>query len=126
MIPTEHQEQAALVSWFRRSFPGVRILAIPNGGVRNKATAARLKSEGVSAGVPDLFIPAWRLWIEMKRTKGGATSPAQKGWIEYLRGVGYSVEVCRGAAEAMDVIKKRAPQEVRGDHKGRAEKNGRV
>lgn len=33
------------------------IHAIPNGGLRDKATAAKLKSEGVKRGIPDVFLP---------------------------------------------------------------------
>ena len=83
-LPTEHEEQRELVRWFRQTWPGVRIFAIPNGGARSPATAGRLKAEGVSSGVPDLFIPAWGLWVEMKRTKGGSLSAEQKDWISYL------------------------------------------
>lgn len=99
-IPTEHEEQRELVRWFRQTWPGVRIFAIPNGGARSKATAARLKSEGVSSGVPDLFIPAWRLWVEMKRSKGGKLSQEQKNWIEYLESVENYVIVGKGANDA--------------------------
>lgn len=105
LIRTEHEEQREFVSKFRQSFPDVRIMAIPNGGARSKATAGRLKLEGVSSGVPDLFIPAWGLWIEMKRTKKGAVSSEQKDWIEYLDRVGYTATVCRGADEAMRYVK---------------------
>ena len=98
--PTEHEEQRELVRWFRQTWPGVRIHAIPNGGARSKATAGRLKAEGVASGVPDLFVPAWRLWIEMKRTKGGSLSPEQKDWIAYLEGCGYQCIVGRGAEDA--------------------------
>ncbi len=97
---TEHEEQREVVRWFRQTFPGVRIIAIPNGGARNKVTAARLKAEGVAPGVPDLFVPAWRLWIEMKRAKGGVVSVQQRDWLQYLVEVGYSAMVCRGADEA--------------------------
>lgn len=99
-IPTEHEEQREVVRWFRATFPGIRIFAIPNGGARSIATAARLKAEGVSRGVPDLFIPAWLLWIEMKRTKGGSVSAEQKDWIKYLEMYGHRVIVCRGADDA--------------------------
>lgn len=99
-IPTEHEEQRELVRWFRQSWPGVRIFAIPNGGARSKATAGRLKAEGVASGVPDLFVPAWRLWIEMKRAKGGSLSHEQKDWIAYLQSVGYWVIVGKGADDA--------------------------
>jgi hypothetical protein len=99
-IPTEHEEQRELVRWFRQSWPDVRIFAIPNGGARSKATAARLKAEGVSSGVPDLFVPAWRLWVEMKRSKGGSLSPEQKDWIKYLESVGFCCIVGKGAEDA--------------------------
>ena len=102
--PSEHFEQRELVRWFRQTWPGVRIFAIPNGGARSKATAGRLKAEGVASGVPDLFIPAWRLWIEMKRSKGGSLSAEQKDWIEYLESVGHWVIVGKGADHAKQQI----------------------
>jgi hypothetical protein len=98
--PSEHVEQSLLVQWFRRSYPNVLIFAVPNGGARSRATAGRLKVEGVVPGIPDLFCPAWRLWIEMKRVKGGVLSAEQKGMIEYLRGVQYHVIVGKGAEDA--------------------------
>ena len=103
-ILTEHEEQRELVKWFRQTFDGVRIFAIPNGGARSITTAAKLKVEGVSAGVPDLYVPAWKLWIEMKRTKGGVVDKAQKDWHEYLTAIGDVVIVCRGADEAKRMI----------------------
>ncbi len=103
-IPTEHEEQREVVKWFRQTHRGVRIFAIPNGGQRSIAAAARLKVEGVSAGVPDLFIPAWRLWVEMKRVKGGVLSAEQKDWIKYLEEVGYCAKVCKGAEDAKEQI----------------------
>jgi hypothetical protein len=99
-IPTEHEEQREVVRWFRQTWPGVRIFAIPNGGHRSMATAVRLKAEGVASGVPDLFIPAWRLWVEMKRSKGGSLSPEQKDWIAYLESVKYWCIVGKGADDA--------------------------
>ncbi len=99
-IPTEHEEQRELVRWFRQTYSGVRIFAIPNGGARSKATAGRLKAEGVSSGVPDLFIPAWGLWVEMKRSKGGSLSAEQKDWIAYLESVRFCCIVGKGADDA--------------------------
>ena len=104
-IPTEHEEQRELVRTFRTAYPGTRIFAIPNGGHRTKLVAAKLKVEGVSAGVPDLFIPAFKLWVEMKRQKGGALSAAQKDWIEYLTICGYRCIVAKGADDAMTQIR---------------------
>lgn len=104
-IPTEHFEQREFVKWFRQTFRDVRIFAIANGGARSKATAGRLKAEGVASGVPDLFVPAWRLWIEMKRAKGGSLSSEQKDWIAYLESVGYCVIVGKGAESAKELIR---------------------
>ena len=106
-IPSEHLEQCRFISRFRKKFPGVRIIAIPNGGWRDIKTAARLKAEGVTKGVPDLFIPEWRFWIEMKRQKGGALSDDQKDWIDYLQKKGYKAVCCKGAGEAMDAASER-------------------
>ena len=97
---TEHEHQRELVRWFRQTWPGTLIFAIPNGGARSLATAGRLKAEGVTPGVPDLFVPAWGLWIEMKRAKGGVVSPEQKKMIKALESVGYCVLVCRGCEDA--------------------------
>ena len=101
---SEHLEQREFVSWFRKTHPGVRIFAIPNGGWRGLAAGARLKAEGVSAGVPDLFIPEWRVWVEMKRAKGGVLSEKQKGWRDYLIGCGYTVIVTHGNTAAQQEI----------------------
>ena len=99
--PSEHAEQADVVRWFRAEYPSVRIFAIPNGGLRSRATAARLKAEGVSAGVPDLFVPAHLLWVEMKRAAGGRISKDQADWREYLVAeCGHSWIVCHGADDA--------------------------
>lgn len=105
LAPSEHYEQRELVKWFRQNYAGVRILAIPNGGYRSPSTAARLKAEGVCSGVPDLFIPAWGLWVEMKCTKGGRLSDDQKDWHDYLKEIGYIVIVGNGKDDAIKKIK---------------------
>lgn len=99
-IPTEHEEQREVVKWFRRKYGPMRIFAIPNGGYRSRATAARLKAEGVSRGVPDLYVPEKSLWIEMKRVNGGRLSPDQRDWMRYLEEIGNTVLVCFGADDA--------------------------
>jgi len=103
-IPSEHFEQVRFVGKFRIAYPGVRIFAIPNGGHRGKVTAVKMKNEGVSPGIPDLYVPAWHLWIEMKRLKGGTVSADQKGWHKYLSEIGDTVMVCRGSDEALSMV----------------------
>ena len=111
LCPSEHQEQVALMQWWR-IWPGKRealLFAVPNGGLRRIKTAAELRSEGVLAGVPDLFLAALRdgqpgLWIEMKRRHGGRVSEAQRAVHTQLNAAGYPVAVCRGWEEARDAI----------------------
>ena len=99
-VPSEHYEQVCLVSWFENTYSGVLIFAIPNGGKRHPATAQKLKMEGVKAGVPDLYAPAFNLWIEMKRKKGGALSQAQKDMIKYLESIDHTVIIGKGFEDA--------------------------
>lgn len=103
-VPLEHDEQVAFVHWFRLQFPHVKILAIPNGTRASIGAAIKAKKEGVSSGVPDLYIPAWKLWVEMKRQKGGVVSPEQKEWIQYLESIGDRVIVARGWVDAVSKI----------------------
>ena len=83
-INSEHYEQVELVNWFRHTYPDVLIYAIPNGGNRSASEANCLVLEGVVAGIPDLHVPDWDLYIEMKRTKGGIVSNEQWAIINYL------------------------------------------
>lgn len=112
--PTEAQEQTALFQWaayMARKWPELRLMhAIPNGGSRHPVEAARLKAQGVKAGIPDIFLPVASggyhgLYIEMKRKKGGRISVDQQQMIDALRAQGYRVEVCKGAEEASKTIK---------------------
>lgn len=103
-IPTESDEQRKFVTWFRLQYRGVRIFAIPNGGGRSKAQAGILKAEGVEAGVPDLFCPEFRMFIEMKRQKGGVLSEVQRDWRAYLERLDYTVLVCAGFKEAREKV----------------------
>ena len=114
-IPTESQEQQALFQWVaiaERQHPELRLLyAVPNGGYRNKVTAATLKSEGVKSGVPDMCLPVARgpyhgLYIELKRRKGGKISDTQTEWIQALRAHKYSAVVCYGWTEARQEIER--------------------
>ena len=87
LTATEHDEQVMLVEWL--VMRGIRHAATPNGGVRNRATAGKLRAEGVSSGFPDITVFPSRpdlpiLFIEMKRRAGGRLRPEQRDWLEYL------------------------------------------
>lgn len=105
-VPSEDREQMLFVQWFKRTYPEVRIFHIPNGGNRNIREAAKFKALGVSPGVPDLFIPAWALWIEMKRQKGGHVSIEQKDWHSYLIEIGHKVLIAKGFDDAVKKLHK--------------------
>jgi len=100
IYPSEHSEQVGFINWFRAKYPQVLIFAIPNGEKRAITVAKRLKAEGVVRGIPDLFIPQFNLWVEMKRISGGRLSPEQRAMIQYLEGIGQKVIVGKGAADA--------------------------
>ena len=104
--PSEHSEQVGFINWFRSQYPEILIFAIPNGEKRAISVAKRLKMEGVVRGVPDLFIPAWNLWIEMKRVSGGRLSTDQKQMISYLENIGHTVIIGKGATDASQHIRK--------------------
>ena len=102
---SEHVEQREFVSWFRKNYDPVRIFAIPNGEKRAPSVALRLKVEGVSAGVPDLYVPAWHLWIEFKRVKGGSLSKEQKEWRDYLLSIGDNWMLAKGFESGVSQVR---------------------
>lgn len=84
------------------------MFAVPNAGQRDVRVGAKMKSEGLKAGVPDICLPVSRkgygsLFIEMK-AKGGSLQPSQKAWIAELQKHGNKAEVCYGFEEAIEVI----------------------
>lgn len=112
---SEHDEQRGVITWAKLMQPRYPELywlhAIPNGGLRNKIVAAKMKAEGMKAGVPDLFLPVSRkgyhgLYIEMKRRDGGKPTDKQKTWIHGLNEQGYLALICHGAQTAIKQILK--------------------
>ena len=104
----EHAEQKALIKWCKMHPVAKRIFAIPNGGARHIAVAAKMKAEGVRPGVPDLFLPVPRgrfcgLFIEMK-AKGGRVARGQSEELEQLSADGYMAVVCWGWDSARETI----------------------
>lgn len=98
----EHRIQCACVRWFSFQYPELkgRLFAVPNGGRRDATTAAKLKAEGVVAGVSDLILlksnrDYGALLIEMKTLKGRQREN-QKQWQNIVCTDGeYKYVVCR-------------------------------
>ena len=97
----EHRIQCECVKYFNLQYPQLkgRLFAVPNGGRRDATTAAKLKEEGVVAGVSDLILLKpnrfyGALLIEMK-TKKGRQSDSQKEWQQKITNAGeYKYVVC--------------------------------
>ena len=90
MKQEEHKLQVQMVKYWRYTCKPNQewhLFAIPNGGSRDKVTGAKLKAEGVKAGVADLFL-AWPTghtdrnihgwWIEVKVGKNKLTMSQRK------------------------------------------------
>ncbi len=106
---SEHNIQKALFEWLDY-YPHVRgvSFAVENGGSRHIVEAKNLKSRGVTAGIPDVFILIPRdvyygLLIELKK-KDGVVKAHQHIIHERLRKNGYKVEVCYSLDEAIVCI----------------------
>lgn len=109
---SEHAHQVALFCAISQpeiqaKYPELMLaFAIPNGGMRDKITAGRLKAEGVKSGVWDIFLPVPirpfnGLWIEMKVRPNKLTSE-QHEWYCKLAPYGYDWFVAYTWQEAFD------------------------
>ena len=118
----EHSLQVCCVHWFRIQYPeyATLLFAVPNGGARNAITGARLKDEGVAAGVADLilFVPKVvfsagengrivdvtpALCIEIK-TPTGRQSPEQRAWQAAVEAQGYKYAIARDVLGFVKII----------------------
>lgn len=110
---SEHATQVAIFQWARLAakwkYPALRwMYAIPNGGHRHIAVAAKLKAEGVRAGVLDINLPVpigicSGLWIEVKYGKNKLTS-CQEEWAAGMAELGHGVAVCYTVDQAIAAI----------------------
>lgn len=132
---SEDGEQAALFCWAALNvgkYPALKWLyAIPNGGFRHIAEAAKFVATGTRAGIPDICLPCPNYicnipsqdnptgrtniiryagcYIELKKesrrnTKNGGCTQEQLNYLTYLTSAGYFATVCYSWIEAKDVI----------------------
>lgn len=107
----EHDLQVACVRWFRLQYHELALclFAIPNGGTRRNAReGARLKAEGVTAGVADLELiipspPYNGLFIEMKVGRNKPTAEQVKFAKEATKR-GYRYEVVRSLDQFINIV----------------------
>jgi hypothetical protein len=102
---SEHEMQVALFDWIDAhidDYPGLAsAFAVPNGGDRHPATAARMKAEGVRAGVPDVLLlwpshdgryPGLAMELKVGKNQPSAT---QQEWLQRLKEAGFYAVVVR-------------------------------
>ena len=105
---TEHQIQSLLFKWFKLQHPKLVMFAIPNAAKRSYAQASYMKSEGLVAGIADIFLMCPKssyhgMFIELKSAKG-KLSDSQKEFMGLAILMGYKAVVCYGFDEAKDAI----------------------
>ena len=115
LYPTHQSESVTQICLFRWAkymegqYPELRLMYhVPNEGKRTRSAGARMRQEGLKAGVPDVCLPVPRagyhgLYIEMKVDKNKPTEK-QKEWLAGLKAQGYATTVCYGWEAASKVI----------------------
>ena len=112
MRQVEHKIQCSIVKWFYYAYPQLRgglFFAVPNGGHRDIQTAARLKAEGVTAGVSDLMLLVARrgfhsLGVEVK-TLTGRQSENQKNWQAKVEAQGFKYAIVRSLDDFAELVR---------------------
>ena len=107
----EHRIQSACVRWFRLQYPKMKhnLFAVPNGSKRDVIIGAKLKEEGVLAGVADLILLKSNrfygaLLIEMK-TPEGRQSDTQKEWQQKITDDGFKYVIVRSLEDFQREVK---------------------
>ncbi len=119
-MESELRIQSSICSWYNNSFclqhhtPRCLILAIPNGGERNKVNAMMSIAAGEYAGASDLLVihnvegadHPKVLFIEVKTAdeKKSFQKPKQKLFQEHVEGMGFSYYIVRSLEEFKKVI----------------------
>jgi len=99
-----HREVFAVLRWVVPDDCDVK--HTPNGGLRHKLAAKRLKPLGVRAGHPDLdFIWRGRVFCVELKTPRGALSAIQKQRHRKLEHCGCPVYVCRSLDEVLALLR---------------------
>jgi hypothetical protein len=110
VVPSEHTVQVRLLTVLAYAArPEIFVFAIPNAGRRGFQTAAKMKAEGMKAGVADLcfLFPIEEgavAFLELK-TIGGSLSIAQMGFRAICRRLGIRWETAKTLDEALGVMR---------------------
>ena len=127
-VPLEDDEAIVFADWLRAMhIPHTHIANEIGGSTRAaKLRAIKAKRMGQTAGAWDyeLFLPIKNIYgdievyqevrVELKRTKGGTVSPAQKQWGKIYELAGIPCAVCKGAEAAIKFVKN-VQKEIQGE-----------
>lgn len=105
MILTEYEEHVAFIQYLDTR--GIPYFHVPNETYTKSWNVKRKnRAMGVKKGVPDIFmlVKGRLASVEMKRLKGGVTSPEQKAWIQMLNDSGIPSRVCKGCDAAIAFV----------------------
>lgn len=107
----EHDLQKAFFEWLLLAYPWADdvTFAVPNGVRCSASQAAKLKAEGLKAGIPDVFMSVVTdkypgLYIEFK-IKPNKPSDIQEKKISSLKSQGYRCEIIYDLDAAIALVK---------------------
>lgn len=118
--PLESWEQEQVFTWrdkMKQQYPILALMHSSGNGLRlTPGTAVKAKKQGLTKGIPDIFLPVamsidgedyYGLFIELKRADKSKSiiSPEQKIILAALNNQGYKAVVCYGHMEAINAIK---------------------
>jgi hypothetical protein len=106
--PEAAEQIKLLLICAERLRPDVVVFSVPNSTWTTPLQAQKMKSEGATAGAPDLIFVADGLFhgLEMKPLKGGRVSDSQVSFHARLRaaGVGDRIRVAYGCDHAVRIL----------------------
>ena len=110
---SEHAHQRAFFKWWReyakcKNIPEQLCFAIPNASALSDTGRIYKWSEGLTAGVSDIFVAIPRatyhgLFLEMKRATG-KISPDQDRFLHYVAEQGYRTEIAFSGRQAIEWV----------------------
>ena len=118
--PLESWEQEQVFIWRdknKEQYPILALMHSSGNGIRlSQGTAVKAKKQGLTKGIPDIFLPVptqtkhgdcYGLFIELKRADKSKSiiSPEQKIILAALNNQGYKAVVCYGHKEVINAIK---------------------
>jgi len=111
-IPTEYDDCLVLVDYLELLKKQGRVLNFSHTASETYTTSWKQKTKnkemGVRKGLPDFVIVTKKavVFIEMKRIKGGRTSPEQMDWLIAIKKAKGNCEICFGCEDAKTYLNK--------------------